>query len=311
MKGCARTVEVAVLGAGPAGVATACALRSLGHTVTLFGRAHQLALEGLSLRALALLEHYDLSHAAACATQRAERGGRWGGSPVSAGHEFIVDRMVFDRALRDDAAVHGVCLEEEIALAIEPDAGGYRVRTRSGTHALSEAELTEVYAAFERLGEQYLAAALAGHNTGFSNLHQLMTDLHEGRRKSLPCGAGVGLLAVDRKGGLNLCHRFTGSELPTFGDVEAGIDGVQLGQFLGRAADRSGTHCATCRIRNLCAGGCYHESWLRYGDPHHRTYHYCDLLRRWVDFGIRIYSEIVARNPRFLNAHIEPRRAVA
>jgi len=178
-------------------------------------------------------------------------------------------------------------------------------------HALSEAELIAVYAAFERLGEQYLAAALAGHNTGFSNLHQLMTDLHEGRRKSLPCGAGVGLLAVDRNGALNLCHRFTGSELPTFGDVDTGIDGVQLGQFLGRAADRSGTHCATCRIRNLCAGGCYHESWLRYGDPHHRTYHYCDLLRRWVDFGIRIYSEIVARNPRFLNAHIEPRRAVA
>jgi uncharacterized protein len=188
---------------------------------------------------------------------------------------------------------------------------GYAPVTASAgaAHALSEAELTEVYAAFERLGEQYLAAALAGHNTGFSNLHQLMTDLHEGRRKSLPCGAGVGLLAVDRKGALNLCHRFTGSELPTFGDVETGIDGAQLGQFLGRAADRSGTHCATCRIRNLCAGGCYHESWLRYGDPHHRTYHYCDLLRRWVDFGIRIYSEIVARNPRFLNAHIEPRRA--
>jgi uncharacterized protein len=190
---------------------------------------------------------------------------------------------------------------------------GYAPVTASAgaAHALSEAELTEVYAAFERLGEQYLDAALAGHNTGFSNLRQLMTDLHEGRRKSLPCGAGVGLLAVDRKGGLNLCHRFTGSELPTFGDVNTGIDGVQLGQFLGRAADRSGTHCATCRIRNLCAGGCYHESWLRYGDPHHRTYHYCDLLRRWVDFGIRIYSEIVARNPRFLNAHIEPRRAVA
>jgi uncharacterized protein len=178
-------------------------------------------------------------------------------------------------------------------------------------HALSETELNEIYAGFERLGEEYLAAALEGHNTGFSNLHQLMTDLHEGRRKSLPCGAGVGLLAVDRNGGLNLCHRFTGSELPTFGDVATGIDGAQLSQFLGRAADRSGTHCATCHIRNLCAGGCYHESWLRYGDPHHRTYHYCDLLRRWVDFGIRIYSEIVARNPRFLNAHIEPRRAVA
>jgi len=114
-----HTVDVAVLGAGPAGVATACALRRLGHTVTLFGRGRQRALEGVSVRALALLENYGLSRAAACATQPAERGGRWGGSPVSAGHEFIVDRMVFDRALRDDAAAHGICLEEEFALAIE------------------------------------------------------------------------------------------------------------------------------------------------------------------------------------------------
>jgi uncharacterized protein len=190
---------------------------------------------------------------------------------------------------------------------------GYAPVTAAGTagHALSDAELAEVHAGFERLGAKYLAAALTGHNTGFSNLHQLMTDLHEGRRKSLPCGAGVGLLAVDRKGDLNLCHRFTGSALETFGNVESGIDAARLGAFLGRASDREGTDCSTCHIRNLCAGGCYHESWVRYGDPHHRTYHYCDLLRRWVDFGIRVYTEIAARNPRFFNTHIEPRRAVA
>jgi uncharacterized protein len=189
---------------------------------------------------------------------------------------------------------------------------GYAPVTASekADHALSEAELAEVHAGFERLGEQYLAAAVAGRNTGFSNLHQLMTDLHEGRRKALPCGAGVGLLAVDHRGDLNLCHRFTGSQLPTFGNVEQGIDADGLGEFLGRAADRTGTHCETCRIRNLCAGGCYHESWVRYGDPHHRTYHYCNLLRRWVDFGIRVYAEISARNPQFFSTHIEPRRAV-
>lgn len=181
--------------------------------------------------------------------------------------------------------------------------------TEKAGHALSEAELAEVYAGFERLGGRYLTAALAGRNNGFSNMHQLMTDLHEGRRKALPCGAGVGLLAVDHEGGLNLCHRFTGSELPTFGDTEHGIATERLGAFLDRAADRSGTHCATCHIRNLCAGGCYHESWVRYGDPHHRTYHYCNLLRRWVDFGIRVYAEITARNPDFFSTHIEPRRA--
>jgi len=181
----------------------------------------------------------------------------------------------------------------------------------NAAHALSTQDLSEVHAAFERLGMQYLEFALRGANNGFSNMHQLMTDLHEGRRKALPCGAGVGLLAVDKDGGLNLCHRFTGSDLPTFGNVSTGIDTGRLGAFLGRAADRSGTDCATCRIRNLCAGGCYHEAYARFGDPLHRTYHYCDLLRSWVDFGVRIYSEITTHNPDFFRTHIETRRALS
>lgn len=178
-------------------------------------------------------------------------------------------------------------------------------------HALSDAELAEVHRAFERLGEDYRRAALAGANNGFSNMHQLMTDLHQGRRKSLPCGAGVGLLAVDGDGDLNLCHRFTGSDLPTFGNVSTGIDGARLSAFVEKAIDREGTHCETCRIRNLCAGGCYHESYARFGDAHHRTYHYCDLLRRWVDFGVGIYADIQRRNPSFFTRHLEPRSALA
>jgi uncharacterized protein len=175
------------------------------------------------------------------------------------------------------------------------------------SHALSEQELTQVHQAFERLGEDYRRAALRGENNGFSNMHQLMTDLHEGRRKSLPCGAGVGMLAVDGKGDLNLCHRFTGSDLPTFGNVSGGIDGARLGAFVEKALDREGTHCNTCRIRNLCAGGCYHEAYARFGDPHHRTYHYCHLLRRWVDFGVRVYADIQRQNPSFFTRHLEPR----
>ena len=178
-------------------------------------------------------------------------------------------------------------------------------------HALSDAELQEVHRAFERLGEDYRRAALAGRNNGFSNMHQLMTDLHEGRRKSLPCGAGVGLLAVDGDGELNLCHRFTGSDLPTFGNVTTGIDGARLGAFIDKAIDREGTHCETCRIRNLCAGGCYHESYSRFGDAHHRTYHYCNLLRSWVDFGVRVYADVQRHNPSFFTRHLEPRSAHA
>jgi len=172
---------------------------------------------------------------------------------------------------------------------------------------LTADELSDVFQKMKELGRLYLEAALKNENIGFGNLHQLMTDLHEGTRKSLPCGAGLGLLAVDTKGELNLCHRFTGSTLPTFGNVETGIDKPRLGALIEAAGTRTGTGCTTCRIRNICSGGCYHESYARYGDPLHPTYHYCDHLRDWVDFGIEVYSEILKYNPAFFERHITPR----
>jgi uncharacterized protein len=173
---------------------------------------------------------------------------------------------------------------------------------------LSTTEMAEVFAGFRRLGEKYLAAALENRNIGFSNLHQMMTTLHEGHKKSLPCGAGLKMLAVDHLGKLNLCHRFTGSDIPTFGNVTDGIDRAALGGFLATRRDRAGDACAGCHIRNLCAGGCYHESYSRYGDPAHPVYHYCELMRDWVDFAIQTYSRIAARNPSFIDNHLSPRR---
>lgn len=169
-------------------------------------------------------------------------------------------------------------------------------------------ELVELFANMKELGAMYRDAALQDVNIGFSNMHQLMTDLMEGTSKSLPCGAGVGLLAVDNRGELNLCHRFTGSELPTFGNVSQGIHKDSLGTFLETAADRSGTVCETCRIRNICSGGCYHESYAKYTDPLSPTFEYCDLMRDWVDFGIKMFIDIQTRNPDFLTRHVASRR---
>ncbi len=177
------------------------------------------------------------------------------------------------------------------------------------TFNLSQAEVAEIFAGMKELGRNYLDAALQGRSTGFSNMHQLLTDLHEGHKKSLPCGAGLKMLSVDHRGELDLCHRFTGSSLPSFGNVRTGVDTPRLTEFLSQRLNRSGTGCATCRIRNLCSGGCYHESYARYGDPTHPTYHYCDLMRDWVDFGISVYSRILQSNPSFFERHINTRKA--
>lgn len=170
-------------------------------------------------------------------------------------------------------------------------------------------ELAEVFEGMKTLGRLYRDAAIEGRDIGFSNMHQLMQDLVEGRSKALPCGAGVGMLAVDHAGDIGLCHRFTGSAAGAFGSLDAGIERERLTGFIEARAERAGKGCATCRIRNLCAGGCYHESYAHFGDPLKPAYHYCDLMRDWIDFGIGIYAEIAAQAPQFFRTAIAPRRA--
>jgi uncharacterized protein len=214
-------------------------------------------------------------------------------------------RVTLTRGVTDVVLIHRHLREEigffEVGFAPVTSGGSTSFR-------LSDEDLVAVFEGMKRLGEEYERAAIRDENIGFGNMHQLMTDLYEGRSKSLPCGAGVGMLAVDREGGLNLCHRFTGSSLPRFGDIEHGVDRERLGAFLDGAQDRSGRPCATCRIRNLCSGGCYHESYARYGDPLQPVAHYCDILRDWVDFGIGVYARITVANPGFFERHVEPRR---
>ncbi|WP_372740969.1 quinohemoprotein amine dehydrogenase maturation protein [Neptunomonas sp.] len=174
---------------------------------------------------------------------------------------------------------------------------------------LTSDEMVEVFAGMKRLGKKYLQAALENRNMGYGNMHMLMSDIHEGNKKQLPCGAGVGLLAVDTKGGINLCHRFTGSDQALFGDVSEGLDKPALAEFVETRLDRTDTGCETCRIRNICSGGCYHESYAKYGDATVPSYHYCDLLRDWVDFGVEAYTRIMIENPGFFEAHVSPRRS--
>lgn len=174
---------------------------------------------------------------------------------------------------------------------------------------LREDELQAVFDGMKQLGSKYLSAALQHKNIGFANLHQLLTDIHEGTSKALPCGAGISMLAIDKDGGVNLCHRFTGSDMPLFGDVKQGIDHESLAGFLEARLDRADKGCSSCWIRNLCSGGCYHESYARYNDPAKPTYHYCDLMRDWIDFGIGVYHEILSDNPAFFDVYISPRRA--
>jgi flavin-dependent dehydrogenase len=124
--------HIVVLGAGPAGAATAIGLRRLGYLVTVVSDWRRFAaVEGVSQRVLEGLRHAGLGGALSEAAMPATRQVRWNGEHLQMNQEFLLDRQRFDRALRDDLARAGVTLVEgrirEVARA-----EGHQVRLDDG-----------------------------------------------------------------------------------------------------------------------------------------------------------------------------------
>ncbi len=187
---------------------------------------------------------------------------------------------------------------------------GFAPVTSSPTalYAIGNGGLRGILDQFRELANEYLEAALDNRQHAFSNVSDTIAELHEGVNKSHPCGAALGLVGVGPSGDISPCHRFVDSDTHKLGHVSTGIDRARQGEFLARGHVSGKYECQTCWARPLCAGGCHHEAYVRYGDTGHPNLHYCDWIREWTDICLGVYGEIAARNPGFLE-HFDRRKA--
>ncbi|MGD9810968.1 MAG: quinohemoprotein amine dehydrogenase maturation protein [Sphingobium sp.] len=199
----------------------------------------------------------------------------------------VTDVVRIYRHLKDDLGFHEV---------------GFAPVTNSGDrdYMIDDGGMDEVLAQFHELADEWLEHALRGVMHGFSNVSETIGELIQGVNKSHPCGAGLGLLGVSPSGDLSPCHRFTDADTHTLGHIETGIDTGKREDFLSRGHVGAKYECQTCWARPLCAGGCHHEAFVRYGDTGHANLHYCDWIREWTDTCLRIYGAVSVQNPEFL-----------
>jgi uncharacterized protein len=172
-------------------------------------------------------------------------------------------------------------------------------------YAIGQRGMDHVLEQFHALAAEYLAYALRGEAHGFSNVSDTLAELCQGVNKSHPCGAGLGLLGVGPSGDIAPCHRFVDSDTHALGHISTGIDRAKQADFLRRGHIDSKYDCHTCWARPLCAGGCHHEAFVRYGDTGHPNLHYCDWIRDWTNTCLEIYGAIAAKNPGFLQQFAE------
>ena len=172
-------------------------------------------------------------------------------------------------------------------------------------YAIGNQGMDKVLEQFHILAEEYLEHALRGESHGFSNVSDTLAELCQGVNKSHPCGAGIGLLGVGPSGDIAPCHRFVDSDQHALGHISTGIDKEKQADFLKRGNINSKYDCHECFARPLCAGGCHHEAFVRYGDTGHPNLHYCDWIRDWTATCLKIYGAIAAGNPGFLQQFAE------
>ena len=167
-------------------------------------------------------------------------------------------------------------------------------------YSIGERGMDTVLEQFAALAREYLEFALQNQHHGFSNVSDTLAELHQGISKSHPCGAGLGLLGVGPSGDLAPCHRFVDSDEHKLGHIDTGLDKARKREFLSRGNVSRKYDCQTCWARPLCAGGCHHEAFVRYGDTGHPNLHYCDWIRDWTDICLGIYGSLADGNPGFL-----------
>jgi len=172
-------------------------------------------------------------------------------------------------------------------------------------YSINEKGMDGVLDQFHILAEEYLEFALRGEMHGFSNVSDTIAELYQGVNKSHPCGAALGLVGVGPSGDIAPCHRFVDSDTHSLGSISTGIDREKQADFLNRGHINGKYDCHTCWARPLCAGGCHHEAFVRYGDTGHANLHYCDWIRDWTDTCLKIFGTISSQNPEFLEKFAE------
>ncbi len=172
-------------------------------------------------------------------------------------------------------------------------------------YAINERGMDGVLEQFHVLADEWLEYALRGEMHGFSNVSDTIAELYQGVNKSHPCGAALGLVGVGPSGDIAPCHRFVDSDTHALGNVTTGIDKEKQHEFLNRGHIKGKYDCHSCFARPLCAGGCHHEAFVRYGDTGHANLHYCDWIRDWTATCLNIYGAVSAQNPGFLQQFAE------
>jgi uncharacterized protein len=171
-------------------------------------------------------------------------------------------------------------------LSVEPVVG------EDPAYAFTEKELPEIYAAYDRLAEEYLARKRDGQDFNFFHF---TLDINHGpcvAKRLAGCGAGHEYFAVTPEGDLYPCHQFVGREEYKMGDVWEGMVAQERSLEFRRTHIFNKQECPECWARYYCSGGC-HANAQAMNDDITKPYQLgCQLQKYRLECAIMIQAKL-------------------
>ena len=165
--------------------------------------------------------------------------------------------------------------------------------------ALSEKDFETLKTEYDHMGNVFLENVLQGAPFGFSNILRTISSIYGSVTRHYPCGAGKNLVAIDPKGEIYLCHRFTGMEAFSMGTV-FDPDFSLHKKILQTHVDARKT-CRTCWARHLCGGNCWYENYSYSGSIDEPYTLRCGLFKHIAALSMIIFSNLHERDRALLD----------
>ncbi|TCJ17204.1 SPASM domain-containing protein [Parasulfuritortus cantonensis] len=153
--------------------------------------------------------------------------------------------------------------------------------------------------------EDWLAAIRArdadrlGILVSSTSLYAGIVSFLNGQTSDYPCGAGMGMVAIDRTGEVYPCQRFVGAAEFRLGSIAGG--GLRRARY-ATSPVVANADCAGCVARRYCAGGCRHDHLAATGSDTTPAPDLCRIRRRQFELAAWVVSRLTPDEVGFLRA---------
>jgi uncharacterized protein len=192
-------------------------------------------------------------------------------------------------------------MEEAVAMTLSslPHAFGLTIATARGNFEHASTLIEEGATVLERVVDRILETKDFGKLRRLVFLWDQIVSIRDRKRGQKTCGAGISYVSVATDGSLYLCHRFTEDKRGKVGDLDHGLDNTKLADY-GRHRLAQHDPCRRCWMREICAGGCFHENLSGNNTQFIANPTFCKNQHKLRLLAVKVYARLLREAPHVL-----------